>query len=91
MLSDAQLGPANAMFMTIDQGLRILTPLVGAGLYAIYGGPALAFVTAALLVVTAAGLLTVRVAGVETGHTGGRRPVRSRVAGADRRVPTFAP
>jgi len=61
MLSDADLGPANAMFMTIDQGLRILTPLVGAGLYAIYGGPALAFVTAALLVVTAAGLLTVRV------------------------------
>jgi Na+/melibiose symporter-like transporter len=61
MLSDAQLGPANAMFMTIDQGLRIITPLVGAGLYAVYGGPALAFVTAALLMVTAAGLLTVRV------------------------------
>jgi len=61
MLSDADLGAANAMFMTIDQGLRILTPLVGAGLYAVYGGPALAFVTAALLVVTAAGLLTVRV------------------------------
>lgn len=61
MLSDAQLGPANAMFMTIDQGLRIITPLVGAGLYAVYGGPALALVTAALLVVTAGGLLTVRV------------------------------
>jgi predicted MFS family arabinose efflux permease len=61
MLSDAQLGPANAMFMTIDQGLRIITPLVGAGLYAVYGGPALALVTAALLVVTAGGLLIVRV------------------------------
>lgn len=61
MLADDQLGPANAMFMTIDQGLRILTPLVGAGLYALWGGPTLAVVTAAMLVVTAVGLALVRV------------------------------
>ena len=61
MLSDDHLGPANAMFMTIDQGLRILTPLVGAGLYAVYGGPTLAVATAAMLVVTAGGLALVRV------------------------------
>jgi MFS family permease len=61
MLSDEHLGPANALFMTIDQGLRIVTPLAGAGLYAVYGGPALAVVTAVLLVLTAGGLLTVRI------------------------------
>jgi MFS family permease len=61
MLSDEHLGPANAMFMTIDQGLRILTPLVGAGLYAVYGGPTLAVATAIMLTVTAGGLALVRV------------------------------
>lgn len=61
MLADDQLGPANAMFMTIDQGFRILTPLVGAGLYALWGGPVLAFGTATLLIVTAGGLVVVRV------------------------------
>lgn len=60
MLADDDLGPANALFMTIDQGLRILTPLVGAGLYTVYGGPALAGATSILLVITAVGLLTVR-------------------------------
>lgn len=62
MLSDDHLGSANALFMTIDQGLRIVTPLAGAGLYALYGGPALAAATAVLLVITALALLTVRVA-----------------------------
>ncbi len=61
MLTDAQLGPANAMFMTIDQGLRIVTPLVGAGLYAVWGGRPLAVGTAALLALTAGGLALVRV------------------------------
>lgn len=61
MLTDSQLGPANALFMTIDQGFRILTPLVGAGLYALWGGPALAVATAALLAVTALALLAVRI------------------------------
>lgn len=61
MLQDDELGPANALFMTIDQGLRILTPLVGAGLYALWGGPTLAVATASMLVATAAGLVLVRV------------------------------
>lgn len=61
MLTDDELGPANALFMTIDQGFRILTPLVGAGLYALYGGPVLAVATAVMLVLTAGGLALVRV------------------------------
>jgi MFS family permease len=61
MLTDDQLGPANALFSTIDQGLRILTPLVGAGLYAVWGGPALAVAVAVMLVATAGGLALVRI------------------------------
>lgn len=61
MLADEHLASANALFMTIDQGMRIVTPLAGAGLYTAFGGPALAVGTAALLVLTAAGLLAVRV------------------------------
>lgn len=61
MLTDEHLASANALFMTIDQGLRIITPLAGAGLYTAFGGPALAVGTAALLVLTAAGLLAVRI------------------------------
>lgn len=61
MLPDEQLGPANALFATIDQGLRIVTPVVGAGLYALWGGVPLALGTAALLAIAAAGLTLVRV------------------------------
>lgn len=61
VLTDDQLGPANALFSTIDQGLRILTPLVGAALYAVWGGPALAVAVAVMLVATAGGLALVRV------------------------------
>lgn len=61
MLTDNQLGPANALFMTIDQGFRILTPLVGAGLYTLWGGPTLAVATAVMLAVTALALLAVRI------------------------------
>lgn len=61
MLKDEHLGTANAAFMTIDQGLRVLTPVVGAALYAGFGGPALAGATAVLLTITALGLLTVRI------------------------------
>src|SRR5699024_4440922 len=61
MLADDQLGPANALFMTIDQGFRILTPLVGAALYALWGGATLAVATAVMLGITALGLALVRV------------------------------
>jgi MFS family permease len=61
LLPDEQLGAANAALMTVDQGFRLVTPLVGAGLYAAWGGPALAVGTAGLLVVTAGALALVRV------------------------------
>src|SRR5690625_3116903 len=59
MLSDDQLGSANGLLTTIDQGLRVLRPVVGAGLFALFGGPAVAMMTAAALLITA--LLLTRV------------------------------
>ncbi len=38
LLPDEDLAVANSALSTIDQGLRILSPLVGAGIYAAYGG-----------------------------------------------------
>lgn len=61
LLTDDQLDTANGTLMTIDQGLRIMSPLVGAGLYAAWGGPALAALAAASFGVAVIALLSVRV------------------------------
>lgn len=61
MLDDGDLAGANGLLTTLDQGLRLLTPLAGAGLYALYGGGAVAVLTASMLVIASLVLLTVRV------------------------------
>lgn len=61
MLSDEQLASANGLLTTVDQGLRVLSPVVGAGLYAAFGGRAVALVTAGSLLVFAGLLLRVHV------------------------------
>ncbi|SED59046.1 MFS transporter [Jiangella alba] len=61
MLDDDDLAGANGLLTTLDQGLRLLTPLAGAGVYALYGGGAVAVLTASMLVIAALLVLTVRV------------------------------
>lgn len=61
MLDDGDLAGANGLLTTLDQGLRLVTPLAGAGIYALYGGGAVAVLTASMLVVAAVVMLTVRV------------------------------
>ncbi|MBZ2196721.1 MFS transporter [Occultella gossypii] len=61
LLPDEHLDNANALLSTIDQGLRIVTPAIGAGLYVLWGGGALGLGVAAILVLTALALLTVHV------------------------------
>lgn len=61
MLDDGELAGANGLLTTLDQGLRLLTPLAGAGVYALYGGGSVAVLTAFMLVVAALVLLTVHV------------------------------
>lgn len=61
LLDDDDLAGANGLLTTLDQGLRLLTPLAGAGVYALYGGGAVAVLTASMLVIAALVVMTVRV------------------------------
>ncbi len=61
LLADDELAAGNGVLSTIDQGMRLLSPLVGAGLYVAFGGFAVAVLTAVALVIAAAIALTVRV------------------------------
>jgi MFS family permease len=61
MLEDHQLGQANASLGTVREALRLVAPLAGAGLYAGFGGPAVAVVDAATFLVSAAALIALRV------------------------------
>ncbi len=56
------LGEANGALQTVRQGLRLIGPLAGAGLYAVLGGWMLAAVGMAGFVVAAAVVATLRVA-----------------------------
>lgn len=57
LLPDSALAPANGLLSTVDQALRLLGPLVGAGLYVLVGPHPLVVAAAACFVLSAA-LLT---------------------------------
>jgi MFS family permease len=61
MLPRELLGDANAVFSTMREGLRLISPLFGAGLYAAFGGGIVATVDALTFVGVAVALLFVRV------------------------------
>jgi MFS family permease len=60
MLPRELLGDANAIFSTVREGLRLLSPLVGAGLYAAFSGGVVAVADAATFVVFAVAIALVR-------------------------------
>jgi MFS family permease len=60
MLPDELLADANGAFQSLREGLRIVAPLAGAGLYAATSGRAVALVDAATFVLSAATLLALR-------------------------------
>jgi MFS family permease len=47
------LGDANAVLQTTGEGMRLIAPLAGAGLFAAFGGPAVAIMDAVTFVVSA--------------------------------------
>ncbi|WP_416967379.1 MFS transporter [Streptomyces sp. 4F14] len=60
-LPTALLGDFNGLRMAITEGMKLVAPLAGAGLYAVYGGPAVVLLDAGTFVVAAgiyAGLRT---------------------------------
>jgi MFS family permease len=68
MLPRELLGEANAIFATIREGLRLVSPLFGAGLYAAFGGGVVAIVDAASFALVVVALTFV--------HTPEVQPVR---------------
>ncbi|BCJ28883.1 MFS transporter [Actinocatenispora sera] len=54
------LGAANGMLQTVKQGLRLLGPLAGAGIYVALGGPVVAMINAGTFVVAAAAVLLLK-------------------------------
>ena len=57
MLPDELLGEANGLLQSIREGLRLVAPLAGAGIYAAFGGGVVALVDAASFVGSAATLI----------------------------------
>lgn len=57
MLPDEQLGEANSVLQTVREGLRIVAPVTGAGLFAAFGGHVVAVIDAATFVGSAATLV----------------------------------
>jgi MFS family permease len=62
MLPADLLAEANGILQTARQGLRLIGPLGGAGLFSAVGGPAVAALSMACLVLGAAGIAAVKVA-----------------------------
>jgi MFS family permease len=54
------LGDANAVLQSTGEGMRLVAPLVGAGLFAAFGGPTVAALDAATFVVAALTLVAIR-------------------------------
>jgi MFS family permease len=54
------LGEGNAIFQSVREGLRLIAPLVGAGIYAAWGGGVVAIVDSASFVFVVAALLLMR-------------------------------
>lgn len=61
MLADEQLGPANALLESLRLGLRTAGPVIGTGMFAAFGGGAVAVLDAATFVGSAALLWSLRV------------------------------
>jgi MFS family permease len=61
LLPPERLASANGVFTSIDQGLRLITPLIGAGLYVLVGMSAVVALTATLFALAATGMLAVHV------------------------------
>lgn len=60
MLPDELLADANGAYQSIREGLRIIAPLAGAGIYALIGGGAVALLDAATFLASAATLVALR-------------------------------
>lgn len=88
MLRDDQLASGNGMLSTIDNGLRLVSPLVGTALYVWMGAPAVIVLTAVSFGVAAVIVAGLPVGAVAPEREAGRGYFRELVAGFEQ---LFAP
>jgi MFS family permease len=69
MLRGEDLAPANALLQMSSQGLRVLSPLAGSGLFAAFGGPSVAVFDAVTFLAAIAATASLRVAESEPDKT----------------------
>ena len=65
MLDEGDLGDANGLLQSTSQGMRLLAPLAGAGLFAAFGGPAVALLDAGTFLLSALLLFGVHAPSIE--------------------------
>ena len=65
MLADRLLAPANGILSSVDQGLRIISPLIGAGLLGLWGMGAVVLATSICFTLAALVLVTIKVSETE--------------------------
>ena len=80
MLAGPDLAAANAAIQAVGQGMRVVAPLAGAGLFVALGGPAVAVLDTATFGAAIAALLTIKVA--ESDPAAGPRESFAREAAA---------
>ncbi|MGU3645811.1 MFS transporter [Microbacterium sp. C23T] len=88
MLRDDQLASGNGVLSTIDNGLRLVSPLIGTALYVWLGAPAVIVLTAACFAVAAVIVAGLPVGGAAPAREPGRGYSRELVAGFEQ---LFAP
>lgn len=81
MLSDTELASGNGLLSTIDQALRLVSPLLGTALYVAFGPQAVVILTASCFALTALLLLRVHQQESEPEPQTGEGFVRSALAG----------
>jgi MFS family permease len=84
-----RLSEANALLQTVREGLRLIAPVAGAGLYTAAGGSAVAILDAATFLIAAGCLASLRVR--EPDPAPAREPWRSAVAAGARHVAATRP
>jgi MFS family permease len=76
MVPDGLLGEANGLFSSLSQGMKIIGPLVGAGIYAAWGGGVVALADIGTFVLSISSYLALRqVRDLARGPAAARRPV----------------
>jgi hypothetical protein len=62
LIPDALLGDAQGLLMTVREGLRLVSPLIGAGVFTVFGAHVVVLIDASTFVVAALSVASIRVA-----------------------------